>query len=106
MNNKFSLPPKIIQHAKQVYIHLGLHDKQKTLTKTNLHNLPDEIQKMHLLFCTDEAELTNVVRKFLLTSQRSKKKGTLGDFVRAINVALDSVCQEDNEWAMTLMILI
>lgn len=86
------LAQQLIDNAKQVYIHLGLFSKQHCLTTTELDKLPIEIQKMNLLYCTDPAELTKVVRHFLQTSQRAKQRSTLNDLVRAVDGALNSIC--------------
>ncbi|KAI8335587.1 hypothetical protein BC941DRAFT_355571 [Chlamydoabsidia padenii] len=94
MSKPFQLDPIIVQNAKQVYIHLGHFDKQRCLSNTALHDLPIEIQKMHLLYCTDPPELTKTTRQFLQSSQRSKRKSTLNDFIKAIEVALDSLSDD------------
>ncbi|ORZ17965.1 RNA dependent RNA polymerase-domain-containing protein [Absidia repens] len=53
---------------------------------------------MHLLFSTDALELSKTVGKFIQTSQRSKRKGTLAEFIQTINDALDTICQEVDDW--------
>ncbi|KAI8092751.1 RNA dependent RNA polymerase-domain-containing protein [Halteromyces radiatus] len=99
MTNNFKLNPKIVQHAKQIYIHLGLSEKQRSLTDTNkLHDLPIEIQKMHLLFSTDMPELTRVVHQFLQWSQHAKQKGTLTDFISQLDKALADLCENLVDW--------
>ncbi|SAM07043.1 hypothetical protein [Absidia glauca] len=93
------LDQKLIDNAKQVYIHLGLFSKQHSLTTTELDKQPVEIQKMYLLYCTDPAELTKVVRQFLQTSQRARQKSTLNDFIQAVDGALSSICAgADDDW--------
>ncbi|KAI8328509.1 RNA dependent RNA polymerase-domain-containing protein [Chlamydoabsidia padenii] len=96
MINTFTLDPKLTQHAKQIYTHLGLIEKRKDLLKNDLRDLPLEIQKMHLLFSTDATELTKVVRQFIQVSQQSKQKGTLEEFIQVINKSLDDLCKVED----------
>jgi hypothetical protein len=87
-----SVDPKIIRCAKQLYVHLGILDQQKSLLQNDLNNLPNEIQKMHRLFTVDPQALSKLVGKFIHTSQLSKQKGTLVGFMETINAALKLHC--------------